>query len=149
LWAGLTYSGHPVCCATAVANLKVYEEEDLFHNVEVQGEYLRQRLERLKAASSFVGDVRCIGLFSVIEFVKDKATKEPLAPYNGTSPEMAQIVAHLKKNHVYAFSRFNLLFVCPPLIITREELGQGLDVIESALQILEQTAEPQLAATVA
>ena len=136
LWGGLTFSGHPVCCAAGVANLRVYEEEDIFHNVDVQGTYLRERLERLKAASPFIGDVRSKGLFSVIEFVKDKTTKEPLAPYNGSSPEMTRIVTHLKKNHIYVFSRFNLLFVCPPLIITREELAAGLDVVERAVLAL-------------
>ena len=136
LWGGLTFSGHPVCCAAGVANLRVYEEEDIFHNVDVQGAYLRERLEALKAASPFIGDVRSKGLFSVIEFVKDKATKEPLAPYNGSSPEMTRIVAHLKKHHIYVFSRFNLLFVCPPLIITREELAAGLDVVEDAVLAL-------------
>ena len=136
LWGGLTFSGHPVCCAAGVANLRVYEEEDIFHNVDVQGAYLRERLDALKAASPFIGDVRSKGLFSVIEFVKDKTTKEPLAPYNGSSPEMTRIVAHLKKHHIYVFSRFNLLFVCPPLIITREELAAGLDVVEHAVLAL-------------
>ncbi|MEP6716836.1 MAG: aminotransferase class III-fold pyridoxal phosphate-dependent enzyme [Terriglobia bacterium] len=125
LWAGLTYSGHPVCCAAAVANLRVYEEEHVFENVEAQGEYLRQRLERMKDTFCCIGDVRSIGLFGVIEFVKDKATKEPLDP--------EPIAAYLKRRHIYAFSRFNMLWVCPPLIISRDELAHGLDVIEAAI----------------
>ncbi len=145
LWGGLTYNGHPVSCAAASANLRVYEEEHLFENVEVQGEYLRQRLERMKADSPFIGDVRSKGLFSVIEFVRDKQSKEPLAQYNGSSPEMTQVITHLKKNHVYAFSRFNLLFVCPPLIIQREELAHGLDIVEEAVMSLTPQPEPELA----
>jgi taurine--2-oxoglutarate transaminase len=151
LWGGLTYSGHPVCCAAAVANLRIYEEDKIFQNVEKQGRYLASRLEGMKKKYACVGDVRHIGLFSVLELVKDKATREPLAPFNGTSPEMGKLAAHLKSRHVYAFSRFNMLWVCPPLIINEAELCQGLDVIEEALQVVDealgksgttQTAEP-------
>ena len=81
----------------------------------------------------------------MIEFVKDKETKEPLAPFNGTSPEMARLAAHLKAERVYAFSRFNLLFICPPLVITREELAHGLDVIENGLESLEAATHHELA----
>ena len=138
LWGGLTYSGHPVCCAAAVANLAVYEEEQIFANVELAGRYLASRLETMKRKYACVGDVRHKGLFSVIELVKDKASREPLAPFNGSSPEMAKLAAHLKAKHLYAFSRFNMLWVCPPLIIKENELGQGLDIIEEALLLVDQ-----------
>jgi taurine---2-oxoglutarate transaminase len=138
LWGGLTYSGHPVCCAAAVANLAVYEEEQIFANVELEGRYLASRLEAMKRKYACVGDVRHKGLFSVIELVKDKASREPLAPFNGSSPEMAKLAAHLKAKHLYAFSRFNMLWVCPPLIIKESELGQGLDIIEEALSLVDQ-----------
>jgi taurine---2-oxoglutarate transaminase len=138
LWGGLTYSGHPVCCAAAVANLAVYEEEQIFANVELEGRYLASRLEAMKRKYACVGDVRYKGLFSVIELVKDKASREPLAPFNGSSPEMAKLAAHLKTKHLYAFSRFNMLWVCPPLIIKESELGQGLDIIEEALLLVDQ-----------
>jgi taurine---2-oxoglutarate transaminase len=95
-----------------------------------KGKYLGERLEQMKATYACVGDVRYKGLFSAIDFVKDKVTKEPLAPFNGTSPEMARLAAHLKAQHLYAFSRFNMLWICPPLVITQEELVHGLDVIE-------------------
>ncbi len=137
LWGGLTYSGHPVCCAAAVANLRIYEEEKIFENVEKQGRYLSSRLEALKKKYACVGDVRYKGLFSVLELVKDKVTREPLAPFNGTSPEMGKLAAHLKSKHLYAFSRFNMLWVCPPLIINEEELRQGLDIVEEALQVVD------------
>ena len=78
LWGGLTYSGHPVCCAAAVANLQIYEEEKLFMNVERQGRYLASRLEAMKQKYRCVGDVRYKGLFSALELVKDKTTREPL-----------------------------------------------------------------------
>ncbi|MCX7601360.1 MAG: aminotransferase class III-fold pyridoxal phosphate-dependent enzyme [Meiothermus sp.] len=138
LWGGLTYSGHPVSCAAAVANLSVYEEERLFENTEEQGRYLGERLEAMRKKYACVGDVRYIGLFSVLELVRDKATKEPLAPFNGTSPEMQKLAGYLKSRHIYAFSRFNMLWVCPPLVINREELKYGLDVIEEGLALVDE-----------
>jgi taurine---2-oxoglutarate transaminase len=144
LWGGLTYSGHPVSCAAAVANLQVYEEEQIFQNVETEGAYLANRLEALKSKYQCVGDVRYKGLFSVIELVRDKATKEPLAPFNGTSPEMAKLAGYLKSKHLYAFSRFNMLWICPPLIITRAELAKGIDIIEDALALLDGELKPVL-----
>jgi taurine--2-oxoglutarate transaminase len=143
LWGGLTYSGHPVSCAAAVANLTIYEEEQVFTNVDVQGRYLAERLERMKREFACVGDVRYKGLFSVIELVRDKNTKEPLAPFNGSSPEMGMLASYLKSQHVYAFARFNMLWICPPLIINQEELGQGLDIIEQALRIVDGALHPQ------
>ncbi len=138
LWGGLTYSGHPVSCAAAVANLAVYEEEHLFENTVKQGQYLGERLEAMRKKYACVGDVRYIGLFSVIELVKDKATKEPLAPFNGTSAEMQKLASHLKAKHIYAFSRFNMVWICPPLVINRDELKYGLDVIEEALALVDE-----------
>ena len=143
LWGGLTYSGHPVCCAAAVANLAVYEEERIFENVDVQGSYLARRLEAMKQKYACVGDVRYKGLFSVIELVRDKETKEPLAPFNGTSPEVGVLSSFLKSQHVYAFTRFNMLWICPPLIITEPELQQGLDLIEQALRLVDDSLHPR------
>jgi len=142
LWGGLTYSGHPVCCAAAVANLNIYEEEKIFENVERQGRYLKARLNAMKQKYRCVGDVRSIGLFSVLELVNDKTSNEPLAAFNGTSPEMGKLAAHLKSKRLYAFSRFNMLWVCPPLIINEEELRQGLDIVEEALQIVDASLTP-------
>ena len=138
LWGGLTYSGHPLSCAAAVANMGVYEEEHLFENVEVQGAYLGQRLEAIKRKYACVGDVRYKGLFSIIELVKDKATKEALAPFNGTSPEMGKLAAHLKAKHLYTFVRFNTVMICPPLVISKEELDYGLNIIEEALSLVDE-----------
>ncbi len=148
LWGGLTYSGHPVGCAAAVANLNIYEEEHIFENVEMQGRYLAARLEEMKDKYACVGDVRYKGLFSVIELVKDKKTKEPLAPFAGTSPEMTALAGYLKSRHLYAFTRFNMLWICPPLIITQDELKQGLDIIEEALNLVpveSEQSEPEVA----
>src|SRR5260370_30154619 len=101
LWGRLTYSGHPVCCAAAVANLQIYDEEHIFANVERQGRYLAARLEAMKQKYRCVGDVRYKGLFSVLELVKDKKTREPLAPFNGGSPGMTKLAGYLKSKHPY------------------------------------------------
>jgi len=138
LACGLTYSGHPLACAAAVANLAAYEEDKVFENVETQGAYLGERLEAMKARYACVGDVRYKGLFSMLELVRDKATKEPLAPYNGSSPEIAKLNAYLKSKHLYTYGRFNVFFVVPPLIINREDLAYGLDIIEEGLALVDQ-----------
>ena len=107
LWTGLTFSGHPVSCATAIAVLTVYEEEEVFENVERQGAYLAERLEAMSEKYACVGDVRYKGLFSMLELVRDKTTKEPLVPYGGSSPEMAKLAAYLKNRHLHTFLRFS------------------------------------------
>lgn len=138
LWGGLTYSGHPVSCAAGVANLSVYEEEHIFENVERQGKYLGERLEAMKRKYACVGDVRYKGLFSMVELVRDKTTKEALAPFNGTSPEMGKLAAYFKAKHLYTFVRFNAFMISPPLVITREELDYGLTIVEEALAMVDQ-----------
>lgn len=138
LWGGLTYSSHPVSCAAALANLAVYEEEQLFENATLLGAYLGERLEAMRASYACVGDVRYKGLFSVLELVRDKETKEPLAPFNGTSPEMQKLAGHLKSKYLYAFSRFNMLWVCPPLVITKDELDVALNAIEEGLALVDE-----------
>jgi taurine--2-oxoglutarate transaminase len=138
LWTGLTGAGHPVCCAAGIACMDVYVEEKIFENVDKQGAYLAARLEEMKAKHACVGDVRHIGLFSMVELVKDKATKEPLAPYGGTSPEMGKLAAFLRSKNLYTYSRFNLFFIAPPLVITEEELKYGLDIVEEALTLVDQ-----------
>ncbi len=138
LWAGLTYSGHALACAAGLATLQVYEEDRLIENAAAMGKVLGQRLEDLKARHPSVGDVRYIGLFSVIEVVKDKATKEPMAPWNAKASEMgamAKVSAFLRANGLYTFVRWNWIFVVPPLCITEAQLDEGLSIIDRALEI--------------
>jgi taurine--2-oxoglutarate transaminase len=141
LYGGLTYSGHPVSCAAANANLAVYEDESIFENVDMQGVYLAARLSEIRDKFACVGDVRSIGLFSVIELVKDKATKEPLVPFNGTSAAMAKLAMYLKSQHLYAFTRFNMLWICPPLVITEQQLADGLEIIERGLALVDEAIQ--------
>ena len=135
---GLTYSGHPVCTAAGVATIEVYKEEKLVENARAMGVTLKEGLEELKAKHPSVGDVRCIGLFSVIELVKDRETKEPLAPWNAKPHEMgvmAQVPGALRERGMYTFSKWNWIFVVPPLNINETELRDGLRILDDVLDI--------------
>ncbi len=138
LWCGLTYSGHPLACAAGVATLEVYQHEHLIENAAQVGHYLGKRLGQIRDRHPSVGDVRCIGLFSAIEVVKDKRTREPMAPWNAKGAElgkMAEVARHLRQNGLFTFQAWNLIFVVPPLIITEAQVDEGLEIIERALEI--------------
>jgi len=134
LYCGLTYSGHPLACAAGVATLEVYEEDGLIENASRLGQYLGEQLEGIKARHASVGDVRYIGLFSAIELVKDRATKEAVP-----MPIMAQVGKSLREDGLFTFimstAQISLLFVVPPLCITQEQLDEGLVIVEKALEI--------------
>ncbi|HDN80339.1 MAG TPA: aminotransferase class III-fold pyridoxal phosphate-dependent enzyme, partial [Chloroflexi bacterium] len=135
---GLTYNGHPMSCAAAVATIQVYKEEKLIENAKAMGKVLGEGLEELKAKHPSVGDVRYIGLFSVIELVKNRETKEPMAPWNAKPEEMTvmkQIKAAMLERGLYAYVRWNWIFVTPPLCITESELKEGLAIIDEVLDI--------------
>lgn len=136
LWGGLTYNAHPLCCGAAVATLDVYREENLVERTAAMGEILMGELEALKEKHPSVGDVRGLGLFTIIELVKDKKTREPLVPWNAAGADLAitkEINKRLLEGGVYTFVRWNWIFVVPPLIITEEELKEGLGVIDNVL----------------
>jgi taurine--2-oxoglutarate transaminase len=141
---GLTYSGHTLACATAVATINVYREDKLIENTLTMGKVLGEELEEIKAKHPSVGDVRYIGLFSVIEVVKDKATKEPMAPWNAKPSEMgamADVAKFLRDNGLYTFVRWNWIFAVPPLCITESQLKDGLAIIDKALEITDAAAK--------
>lgn len=143
---GLTYSGHPVCTAAGIATIEVYQEERLVENAKVMGAILNDGLEELKIKHPSVGDVRCIGLFSVIELVKDKETKEPLAPWNARPHEMgimAQVPGALRERGMYTFSKWNWIFVVPPLNINETELRDGLRILDEVLDITDRGCSTQ------
>jgi taurine--2-oxoglutarate transaminase len=125
LYAGLTYSGHPLACAAALATIDVYEEDHLFENARRVGGYLGRRLEELKAKHACVGDVRYIGLFSALELVKDRSTKEPI--------DLAPLMKWLRERSLYAFNFKQILFVVPPLSISESQLEEGLALIDAGL----------------
>jgi taurine--2-oxoglutarate transaminase len=140
---GLTYSGHTLACAAAVATITVYREDRLIEHARAMGKVLGEALEEMKAKHSSVGDVRYIGLFSVIEVVKDRETKEPMAPWNAKPSEMgamADVARFLRDNGLYTFVRWNWIFAAPPLCITESELQDGLAIIDKALEITDAVA---------
>ncbi|MEQ8196947.1 MAG: aminotransferase class III-fold pyridoxal phosphate-dependent enzyme [Clostridiaceae bacterium] len=136
LSCGLTYSGHPLACAAGVACVNYYEEADILTNVNKVGKVLGEKLEEMKASHPCVGDVRYIGLFSAVELVKDKETKEPLVPY-GKDPEgiMGKIIGALKERKFMTYSHENMILIAPPLIITEEQLKEELAKLNEVLEI--------------
>ncbi len=138
LYAGLTYNSHPVGCAAAAACIKVYQEDRLVENAKTLGSVLSAELKRLKERHPSVGDVRSIGLFSIVELVKDRMTREPMTPYNPKAAEMGpmpQFNAFLREQGLFTFVRWNTFFVNPPLCITEEQLREGLAIIDAGLEI--------------
>ena len=140
LSCGLTYSGHPLACAAGVACVHYYEKANILENVQKVGALLGKELEKLKEAHPSVGDVRYIGLFSAVELVKDKKTKEALVPY-GRDPEgiMGKIVGALKAKGFVTYSHENMVFVCPPLIITEEQLLEEMEKLDEVLGMVDST----------
>ncbi len=121
-------------CATALAVIDVYEQDGLIERAAAMGEVMRGHHERLREKHPSVGAGRNIGLFGILELVRDRATFEPMAPYNGTSDEMKAVAKHLKENGLYTFVRFNTIHNNPPLTISEEELAEGFDIIDGALE---------------
>ncbi|WIM67479.1 aminotransferase class III-fold pyridoxal phosphate-dependent enzyme [Corynebacterium breve] len=134
---GLTYSGHPMGCAPGVETFAVFEEEKILERTRDLGErVVRPRLEAMKEKYKVIGDVRGLGLFWAIEFVKDRETREPLVPFNAkgdAAAPMNAFAAYCKENGVWPMVNANRAHVAPPLIITEEDLNRGLDVYEQAI----------------
>ena len=133
---GLTYSGHPLACAAAVATIDAMQEEGIVENAARLGaEVIGPRLSELAAKHPSVGEVRGAGCFWAVELVKNRTTREPLAAYGGSSPEMNQVVAALKAGGVLPFANFNRIHVVPALNIPDELLLEALDALDRALDV--------------
>lgn len=135
---GLTYSAHPVSCAAALAVLKIYEDDNLIENAIEMGEYLNQRIEEMKDQHPSIGDWRNTGLLGCLELVKNRTTKEPIAPFNAKPDEMVimnKVAAKIKELGMYTFVRWGFIFIAPPLCVTREQIDEGLAIISEALRI--------------
>nr|WP_279289759.1 aminotransferase class III-fold pyridoxal phosphate-dependent enzyme [Anaerocolumna cellulosilytica] len=134
LLCGLTYSGHPLACAAGVACLKFYDDTNILEKVNQVGKVLGEKLNELKEKHDCVGDVRYIGLFSAIELVKSKSTKEPLVPYGSdTAGIMKGIIGRLAKKGFMTYSHENMILIAPPLIITAEQLVEELIKVDEVL----------------
>jgi taurine--2-oxoglutarate transaminase len=134
---GLTYNSHPLACAAALATIAVYEEDDLICRAAERGDLMKRLLAELAATHRSVGAVRSIGLFGLVELVRDRNTREPLAPFNGTSPEMAALARELKARGLYTFVRWNTFFTNPPLSVSEAELREGFDIIDRSLSVVD------------
>ena len=139
LSCGLTYNGHPLACAAGVACVNYYLEHNIPGHVTEVGKVLGQLLEDLKAKHPCVGDVRYIGLFSAVELVRDKQTREPLVPY-GKDPEgiMGKVLGMLKAKRFMTFGHENMILIAPPLIITAEQLREELAKLDEVLAEVDQ-----------
>jgi taurine---2-oxoglutarate transaminase len=143
LAGGLTYSGHPLAAASAVASIEAFREEGIVENAAEQGRYLATALPELATKHPSVGDVRGLGLFWGLELVTNRETREPLVPFNA-SGESAAPVARLAKaaleRGLYLMTHWNVVMICPPLSITREELDEGLEVLDAVLAVADEYA---------
>ncbi len=135
-YGGLTYNSHPLACAAALATLDVYVEDKLIENARRMGAIMRELLQGLEKRHPIVGATRSIGLFGIVELVKDRKTMEPLAPFNGTSEPMKKLGRFFRENGLYTFVRWHTFFTNPPLSITEDELRQGFEIIDRGLEHL-------------
>lgn len=130
---GLTYSGHPLACAAAVATLKVMADEKIVENAAEIGEkVIGPALRELAKKHKVIGEVRGSGVFWALDLVTDRKTREPLAPYGASSPAMNELVAATKKLGVFPFTNFNRMHVVPPCNITKEEALAGIAILDQA-----------------
>jgi len=142
---GLTYSAHPVSCAAALETLKIYEDDGLIENCAAMGKYVEQKVEELKQHHPSIGDFRNTGLLGCIELVKNRKTKEPMAPFNARPDEMAvmnKVAAKIKELGMYTFVRWSYIFIAPPLCVTKEQIDEGLAIISEAITIADNEASP-------
>jgi taurine--2-oxoglutarate transaminase len=138
---GLTYSGHAVACAAALATIDVYEEDGLIERARRMGTLMAQLHADLAARHPSVGAVRSIGLFGIIELVRNRQTREPMAPMNGTSPEMAALATFFRQEGLFTFVRWHYFFTNPPLTITEEQLREAFAIIDRGLAITDQAVK--------
>jgi taurine---2-oxoglutarate transaminase len=137
-YGGLTYNSHPVGCAAALATIAVYEEDGLIERARRMGSVMRGHHEALYSKHPSVGGIRNIGLFGILELVRDRATYEPLAPFNGASAETKAVARYLRDHGLYTFVRWNTIMTNPPLTITEDELAEGFAIIDAALDLADQ-----------
>jgi taurine--2-oxoglutarate transaminase len=133
---GLTYSGHPLACASAVASIEAMENEHIIENAKRIGDdVLRPGLLELQARHRIIGDVRGVGVFFALDLVSDRDTKEPLAPYGQSSPAMNEIVAACRREGLLIFANYHRIHVVPPCTITDDEARDGLARLDRALGV--------------
>ena len=134
---GLTYSGHPLATAAAVATLDAMAEEKMVeHAAAIGEEVIKPLLEELAAKHKVIGEIRGVGVFWAIELVKDRDTHEPLAPYGGSSAAMGELMAACKKAGMIPFMNFNRIHICPPCNVSEAEVREGVAILDQALTLI-------------
>ncbi len=136
---GLTYMGHPLACAAAVASINIFKEEKVLEHVRRMAEHvIAPELDRLKDKHPSVGDVRGVGMFWAIELVRNRETREPYVPFNASGADakpMAEVVAFCKQQGLWPFTHFNRIHVVPPCTTSEADIREGLAIIDEALNI--------------
>jgi taurine--2-oxoglutarate transaminase len=136
---GLTYSGHPLSCASAVASINIFKEEKIVENARnIGATVIGPELEKLKAKHPSIGEVRGLGVFWAIELVRNRETREPLVPFNAAGADakpMLDIAAACKKEGLWPFTHFNRMHVVPPCNVSADEVREGIAIIDQALDI--------------
>jgi taurine--2-oxoglutarate transaminase len=138
---GLTYSAHPVSCAAALETLKIYEEDNLIENAAAMGKYMDKKIEELKTKHPSIGDWRNEGLLGCLELVKNRTTKEPMAPFNAKPDEMVvmnKVATKIRELGMYTFVRWGFIFIAPPLCINKTQIDEGLAIISEAIKIADE-----------
>lgn len=137
-YGGLTYNSHPMGCAAALATIRVYEEDHLLENARRMGTVMKQLGAELAAKHVSVGAVRSIGLFGIVELVRSRKTRLPMAPFNGTSKEMADLGRFFRDQGLYTIVRWNTFYTNPPLCINEPQLREAFAIIDKGLEITDQ-----------
>jgi taurine--2-oxoglutarate transaminase len=139
---GLTYSGHPLACASAVASIEIFKEEGIVEHARTMGtDVIGPELATIAANHPSVGEVRGLGMFWAVELVTDRATHEPLVPFNAAgaaAAPMAELAAACKERGMWPFIHFNRLHVVPPCTTSADELREGLGILDEALKVADQ-----------
>jgi taurine---2-oxoglutarate transaminase len=134
-FGGLTYNSHPMGCAAALATIRVYEEDNLIENAKKMGALMKQLLAEMEKRHRSVGAVRSIGLFGIAELVRSRKTRQPMAPFNGTSEEMAALGRFFREQGLYTLVRWNTFYTNPPLCINESQLREAFEIIDRGLEI--------------
>jgi taurine--2-oxoglutarate transaminase len=130
---GLTYSGHPLAAASIVGSIDAMKEEKIIENAASIGEnVLGPGLRELAEKHPVIGEVRGLGVFWALDLVTNRETREPLAPYGGTSQAMTDLVTECKKRGLMPFANFNRMHVVPPCVVTEAEAREGLEILDQA-----------------
>jgi taurine--2-oxoglutarate transaminase len=139
--SGLTYTSHPVSLAAAVANIHAMREDKVVEHAAGMGAVLKRMLTDLGEAHASVGEARSIGLFGIIELVRDRKTKEPMTPWNSSSPQMTALRKYCLDNGLFLYTHWHTVLIIPPLIITAEQLKEGFYILDKALEIMDQSVK--------